>query len=78
MSRKITVWGQSNCKYCDMAKQLLTTHNIPFEYRSLETMDDKAEFFEVTNGARSVPQILVNDTLIGGYTELRKYVSDLI
>lgn len=78
MSRKITIWGQPNCTYCDAAKKLLNQLNIDYEYRELVTMDDKAEFFEVTNGARTVPQIIVNDKLIGGYQELRKYLSDSI
>jgi glutaredoxin 3 len=69
------VWGQPNCKYCDVAKALLEKAGIPFEYKELETMDDKAEFFEVTNGARSVPQIIIDGAHIGGINELREMLA---
>jgi glutaredoxin 3 len=76
MSNKITVWGQPNCKYCESTKQLLKAKGIDFVYRSIDTMDDKAEFFEVTNGARSVPQIFVGEKHIGGIDKLREYLHD--
>ena len=29
------------------------------------------EFFEKTNGARTIPQIFIGDTYVGGYNELK-------
>lgn len=34
------------------------------------------QFAEVTNGARTVPQILIDGSLIGGFTELAKLHKD--
>lgn len=76
MSSKVIVWGQPRCTYCDIAKRLLEDASIAYEYKQLVDMDSKAEFFEETNGARSVPQILIDGRLLGGLEELKVYLND--
>jgi len=60
------------CGYCVRAKALLESKGIPFEEISL---DDEPAFrqkvFDLTGGW-TVPQILIDDEPIGGYTELWK------
>ena len=72
----ITVWGQSNCQYCDMAKRLLDAKGLAYEYKAITDINSKKEFFEVTKGARSVPQIFVDGKLIGGYEQLKALIND--
>ena len=70
MSR-ITVYGTGTCPYCVKAKALLDALEIP--YREIRLDLDKSamrEFLQVTNHARTVPQILIDGQCIGGYTEL--------
>ena len=58
------------CGYCVRAKALLKARGIPFEEIPL---DDEPGFreklFELTGGW-TVPQIVIGDEVIGGYTEL--------
>jgi len=58
------------CGYCVRAKALLKARGLPFEEISL---DDEPGFreklFELTGGW-TVPQIMIGDEVIGGYTEL--------
>ncbi len=61
-----TLW----CGYCVRAKVLLTSLGLEFEEISLD--DDPAfrqKLFDLTGGW-TVPQIVIGDEPIGGYTEL--------
>jgi glutaredoxin len=68
---KAIVWSKYHCQYCDMAKSLLTQHNIPFEERKIGDGYTREELLEAVPSARSVPQIFLNDELVGGYIELK-------
>lgn len=67
------IYGKSNCRYCDRAKELLSKKEIEFEYNDLNT-EEKIEQFKSENpGVRTVPYILKDGSVIGGYTELVEY-----
>jgi len=68
---KAVVWSKYNCQYCDMAKALLNQKNIPFEERKIGDGYTREELLEAVPGARTVPQIFLDDELVGGYNELR-------
>ncbi len=58
------------CGYCVRAKALLESRGLPFEEIMLD--DDplfRQKLFELTGGW-TVPQILIDEEAIGGYTEL--------
>jgi glutaredoxin 3 len=58
------------CGYCVRAKRLLEAKGIPYEEINLD--DDpafRARLYELT-GNWTVPQILIDERPIGGYTEL--------
>ncbi|HWB22402.1 MAG TPA: glutaredoxin 3 [Gaiellaceae bacterium] len=58
------------CGYCVRAKALLEAKGIPYEEISVD--DDpafRAKLLELT-GNWTVPQIMIGDNPIGGYTEL--------
>ncbi len=67
---QITIYSKTYCPYCVRAKKLLESKGVSFE----EIMvDDKPELFtelKKKSGMMTVPQIYINDQLIGGYTEL--------
>lgn len=49
----------------------MTKRNIDFDEVRIDlARDGMREFLDKTNGARTVPQILIDDELIGGYSEL--------
>ena len=73
---KAVVWSKYNCPYCDQAKALLTQRGIEFEERKIGDGYTKEELLEAVPNARTVPQIFLNDQLIGGFTELQKYIEE--
>jgi glutaredoxin len=68
------VWSKDNCPYCDQAKALLTQRNIAYEERKIGYGYTREELLEAVPTARTVPQIFINNQLIGGFTELRTYL----
>ncbi len=69
---KAIVWSKHNCPYCEQAKQLLAQRGISYEERKIGDGWDKEDLLEAVPNARSVPQIFLNDELVGGFTELRE------
>ena len=69
MSR-IEIYTTRWCGYCVRAKALLDDKGIPYDEISLD--DDPAfrRHLQELTGGWTVPQILIDGTPIGGYTEL--------
>jgi len=67
------VWSKENCPLCLQAKELLKTHDIPFEERKIGEGWDKEQLLESVPTARSVPQIFVYGEYVGGHKELVEY-----
>jgi glutaredoxin 3 len=70
--KNVTVYTSPSCPYCVQAKALLKSRNVPFE-EILIQWDDEAgwEAMKVKSGGmKTVPQIYINDKLVGGYTDL--------
>jgi glutaredoxin 3 len=67
---QIKMYTKGYCSFCYAAKNLLAKRGLSFEEVSLsENATAEREMRELT-GRTTVPQILINDTPIGGYTEL--------
>ena len=66
------IWSRYHCPYCDQAKALLKQKGIQFEERKIGDGWTKEELLEEIPTARTVPQIILNGELIGGYTELKQ------
>jgi len=75
---KAIVWSKFNCQHCDQAKALLDQQGIEFEERRIGDGWTKEQLLESVPAARSVPQIFVNDQLVGGFVELQKYLKENI
>ena len=68
---RVKIYSTGACPYCQKAKALLQKWNVPFEEVRIDTDRGRlAEFARPTNGARTVPQILIDGKCIGGFTEL--------
>ena len=73
MTRAI-VWSKDYCPYCVNAKSLLDSKGIVYEERNISQGKwTKEQLLEAVPGARTVPQIFVDDKLIGGYDQLKEY-----
>lgn len=58
------------CPFCVRAKALLNAKGIEFEERTVELSPEGRQFLVDLSGRYTVPQILINDTPIGGFDEL--------
>jgi len=82
------VYSKPNCAFCDQAKALLSSHELPYQEIMLDVGQPKKdgqqyiqreELFELFPGARTVPQIALRADgqrqVVGGFTELRAMLS---
>jgi len=69
---KAIVWSKYRCPYCDQAKALLTQKGIVFEEKKIGDGYTKEDLLEAVPNAKTVPQVFLDDKLVGGFTELRK------
>jgi glutaredoxin 3 len=68
---KIIVYTTPYCGYCRAAKHLLNKKGATFtEIDVSEDLDLRQEMISRAFGRRTVPQILINGTHVGGYDEL--------
>lgn len=70
MVAPVTMYSTRFCPYCVAARRLLTEKGVGFEDISVD--GDNALRHEMTqrSGRRTVPQIWIGDTHVGGYTDL--------
>jgi glutaredoxin 3 len=69
---KVQVYTTNYCPYCFRAKALLQHKGVAFE--EIDVTDDQAlrdKMVKLAGGRRTVPEIFINDKIIGGYDELR-------
>ena len=74
---KAVVWSKYQCPYCDQAKALLKQKGIVFEEKKIGDGYTKEDLLEAIPTARTVPQIFLNDELIGGFQELKKRLENV-
>lgn len=68
---EITMYTGRFCGFCTAAKRLLEQKGAAFEEIDVSfSFKARAAMMERANGKRSVPQIFVGDTHIGGCDEL--------
>jgi len=72
---KAIVWSKDQCPYCDQAKALLKSRNIEFEERNVSQDWTREQLLEAVPTARTVPQIFLNEELVGGFNELRTHLT---
>ena len=70
--QKVVIYSGPRCNYCSAAKHLLNKKKVDYiefdiaiDPKKLEEMQKK------TNGARTIPQIFIGETYVGGYQELK-------
>ena len=73
---KNIVWTKNECIYCSMAKDFLKSKQIKFEERNISTDWNKSQLLADLPNVKTLPQIILYDKHIGGYTELLKYSED--
>ena len=70
--QKVIIYSGPMCNFCSAAKHLLNKKKVDYTEFDIATNQSKMqEMHEKTNGARTVPQIFIGDTYVGGYNELK-------
>lgn len=67
----VKIYTGPYCPYCTMAKQFLKSQGVN-EIEEIRVDQNPAAYAEMqqTTGQRSVPQIFIGDTHVGGFTDL--------
>ena len=72
------LWSKYHCSYCDQAKALLQSKGIQFQEKKIGDGYTKEELLEAVPTARTVPQIFIDGELVGGFTELKKKLTESV
>ncbi|MCP4092539.1 MAG: glutaredoxin 3 [Planctomycetes bacterium] len=68
---KIEIYSKTTCPYCVMAKRLFESKGQAFEEINLNLNPERTdEMVERAGGRMTVPEIFIDDKLIGGYDDL--------
>lgn len=69
--KPVEIYTSPLCGFCHAAKRLLKSKNVEFtEVDVLMHPSRKAEMIQRANGGRTVPQIFIGETHVGGCDEL--------
>ena len=71
---KAIIWSKYHCTFCEQAKALLESKSIAYEERKIGDGYTKEDLLAAVPNARSVPQIFLDDKLIGGFTDLKNHL----
>lgn len=66
----ITIYSSEGCPFCLKAKSFLTERGIPFEEMEARPGSNAWKDMQEKTGSSSLPQILIRDEPIGGYSDL--------
>lgn len=70
MSVPVVMYTTSWCPYCDRARKLLARKNVAVEEIDVEAAPQKRAEMQQRSGRRTVPQIFIGDTHVGGSDDL--------
>jgi glutaredoxin 3 len=75
--KPVKIYTTDYCGYCQRAKQLLSRKGVPYEEIDVSANDEmRAKLVEMSGGLKTVPQIWIGETHVGGYTDLAKLDSE--
>ena len=70
--KKVIIYTGDLCVHRDLAIELLNRKNIKFtEYNITKDAVKRDEMFKKSNGAKTVPQIFIDEHHVGGNVELQ-------
>lgn len=67
MEKNITIYSTPTCHFCQLTKEFLTEHNVPYtDYNVATDLEKRQEMIE-KSGQMGVPVIFVGDDMIVGF-----------
>ena len=70
MVARVTMYSTRFCPYCVAARRLLTEKGVDFEDIAVDGDNALRQQMAERAGRRTVPQIWIGDTHVGGFTDL--------
>ena len=67
---KVIMYSTGVCPYCQMAERLLAAKGVAIEKIRIDLQPERRTEMMEKTGRRTVPQIYVGDTHVGGYDDL--------
>jgi glutaredoxin len=74
MFENVEIYSKSNCSYCVMAKNYFESKGIDYTLHDAEDIGVFKQLLVRNPAARTMPQIFINNELIGGYTDLLEWL----
>lgn len=68
---KVVIYTKDPCPYCVRAINFLNAKGVPFQEIDLTGQDEKISQIKKETGWATVPIILIDGKLIGGYTDIK-------
>ncbi|MQX38465.1 glutaredoxin domain-containing protein [Roseospira navarrensis] len=75
---KVEIYTKSNCTFCAKAKAWMQEHGVAYEEHDVSTAAAFTDMKQRLPDARTVPQILMDGNLIGGYDTLMQYEQPIL
>ena len=76
MLKNVEIYSKSNCSFCDKAKYYFDQNDITYQEHNVEIPETFKILLERNPNARTMPQIFIDNKLIGGYTDLMDFVNE--
>ena len=75
---EIIIYSKNNCVFCTKAKHLVKSLGLTYTEKKMEEFDSPQAMLEdIGKQVRTMPQIKIDDKLVGGYNQLVEYFADL-
>ena len=69
--KKVTIYSKTYCPYCVKAKNLLDAKGVVFSEINIENNPKERDIMlSKSNGAKTVPQIFIEEHRVGGFDDL--------
>lgn len=68
--KTVEIYTTPWCPYCSAAKSLLKDKGIAYDETDVTDPQLRATMTQRANGRRTVPQIFIGDTHVGGYDDM--------
>lgn len=68
---KVVIYTKDPCPYCVRAMNFFNEHGITYEEIDLTETPEEIERIKRETGWRTVPIIMINGVLIGGYNDMK-------
>jgi glutaredoxin 3 len=69
----VKIYTTNYCGYCVRAKDFLSRKGVPFQEIDVTGNDEmRSKLVELSGGMKTVPQIFIGETHVGGYTDMMK------